>query len=447
MSRVYKKPLYRLVPENATFITGQDGKNYACWNNGNKAMQAEIVETKNGWRIVTESEFYIARFTDANGRFRERSTGCRDQRAAEHKLNTWLQEIEKVKSGILSQDEFEISKRISDKIEDQIPFFEEYLNAKNVTKEYIKPTIAKITRICKCCNFKLMAELNGTILLRWLNKQAAEGMGAKTRNHYRGAILTFSNWAAENKSLAVNPFTNVPKAREATDRRHERRALSVTEIARLLKAAEERPLHERTLIRAGNRKGKNEANVREEVKEQAKLLGLERKLVYATLIYTGLRKKELASITIGQVFLDAEIPHLLLAAKDEKARRGAALPLHPELAEHLKQWLKRKENVTPKEKLFNFPYYLVKDLDRDLKYAGIEKRDVLNRVVDVHALRHTHATLLAKRGVAKDVTKKSMRHSNIKQTGVYTHLDIEDVAEGINRIPGFLNEKKTEDGK
>ncbi|MDR0609169.1 MAG: hypothetical protein LBG58_03590 [Planctomycetaceae bacterium] len=76
MSRVYKKPLYRPVPENATIITERDGKNYACWNNGNRTMQAEVVETKNGWRIVTESEFYIARFTDANGRFRERSTGC-----------------------------------------------------------------------------------------------------------------------------------------------------------------------------------------------------------------------------------------------------------------------------------------------------------------------------------------------------------------------------------
>jgi hypothetical protein len=40
-----------------------------------------------------------------------------------------------------------------------------------------------------------------------------------------------------------------------------------------------------------------------------------------------------------------------------------------------------------------------------------------------------------------------MRHGNIKQTGIYTHLDIEDVAEGINRIPGFLNGNKTEDKK
>jgi integrase len=447
MSRVYKKPLYRPVPENATIITGEDGKNYACWNNGDRAMKANVVETKNGWRTVTESEFFIARFTDANGRFRERSTGCRDLRAAEHKLNTWLQEIEKVKSGILSQDEFEISKRISDKIDDQIPLFEEYLKAKCVTSDYIKAMVAKITRICKCCNFKLMAELNGTILLRWLNKQVAAGMGAKTRNNYREAILCFANWAVDNKSLAVNPFIKVPKAKEALDRRHERRALTMTEILRLLKAAEERPLYELTLIRVGKRKGKNEAKVREEVKEQAKLLGLERKLVYATLIYTGLRKEELASITIGQVFIDAEIPHILLAAKDEKARRGAALPLHPELTEHLKQWLKLKENAPPKEKLFHFSYNLARDITRDLKYAGIEKRDVMNRVVDVHALRHTHATLLAKRGVSPTVAEKSMRHKNIKQTGIYTHLDIEDVAEGVNRIPGFLNENKTENKK
>jgi integrase len=348
----------------------------------------------------------------------------------------------------LTQDEFEISKRISEKIKDQIPLFEEYLNAKCVTKNYLKATIANITRICKSCNFKLMVEMNGTILLRWLNKQAAEGtMGAKTRNNYRGAILNFSNWAVDNKLLAVNPFIKVPKAREASDKRHERRALSVTEIVRLLKATEERPLHELTLIRVGKRKGKNEAQVREEVREQAKLVGLERKLVYATLIYTGLRKKELASITIGQVILDAEIPHLLLASRDEKARRGAALPLHPELTEHLRQWLKRKENDPPKEKLFHFPNALVRHLDRDLNYAGIEKRDVMNRVLDVHALRHTHATLLAKRGVPDKVTGKSMRHSNIKQTGVYTHLDIEDIAEGINRIPGFLNEQKTENRK
>ncbi|MDR0610138.1 MAG: hypothetical protein LBG58_08515 [Planctomycetaceae bacterium] len=52
-------------------------------------------------------------------------------------------------------------------------------------------------------------------------------MGAKTRNNYRGAILNFYNWAVDHKLLAVNPFVKVPKAREASDRRHERRACNI----------------------------------------------------------------------------------------------------------------------------------------------------------------------------------------------------------------------------
>jgi integrase len=447
MARVYKKPLYRPVPENAEIITGRDGKNYACWNHNNREMKAEVVETKNGRRIIMESGFYIARFTDANGRFRERSTGCRDRKAAEHKLHTWLHEIEKVKSGILSQEEFEISKHISDTIEDQAALFEEYLQGTSTSQDYIKGTISRIEKVCKFCNFKVMSELNGTILLRWLNKQVAEGLGARARNTYREVMNNFANWAVKNKSLVKNPFKDIPRANEKIDKRHERRALNVLEIDRLLKAAEERPLHELTKIRTGKRKGTNEANVREEIKEQAKLLGLERKLIYATFIYTGLRKSELASITVGQVFIDAEIPHFVLAAREEKSRRGAMLPLHPELTKYLKQWLKRKGNASPNEKLFFVPNDLCKDMTRDLNYAGIPKRDTLNRVLDVHALRHTHATLLAKRGVPSEIAGKSMRHTNIKMTGVYTHLDVQDVAEGINHIPDFLNEKKNEDKK
>jgi integrase len=442
MSRVYKKPLYRPVPENAAMMKGRDGKCYACWNNNGKEKKALLVNSKNGNRIVEESKFYIARFTDANGRFRERSTGCCDKKNAEHKLHTWLHEIEKVKSGILTQEEFEISKQISDTIANQLLLFVEYLRGKSATLRYIKGTTRRIEKVCTDCNFKLMAEMNNTSLIRWLNKQSDTGMGACTRNNYLGDMINFCRWAVNHQSLAKNPFEKIPKVSEQSDKRHERRALNEAEIILLLKAAEERPIHELTKIRTGKRKGRNETNVNEEIKEQAKRTGLERKLLYATFIYTGLRKNELASITVGQVFIDAEIPYIILKAKDEKSRRGAMLPLHPELTEHLKQWLKLKGNISPKEKLFYVPNDLCNELTRDLEFAGIEKRDTMNRVVDVHALRHTHATLLAKRGVSPTVAKKSMRHSDLKLTmEVYTHLDVQDVAQGVNQIPNFLNEK------
>lgn len=270
--------------------------------------------------------------------------------------------------------------------------------------------------------------------------------------------MTFANWAVRNNCMASNPFMRVPKMRESADKRHERRALAGPEIVKLLQAAESRPLHDHLATGAKKvspRKNKvvNErlAKIDETNREKANLLGLERKLLYATLIYTGLRKSELASITFAQVFLDHEIPHFVLAAKDEKSRRGATLPLHPELVAELRKWVElkmRDENYSPKDKLFRVPDALSKILNRDLQFAGIEKRDALNRVVDVHALRHTHGTLLAQRGVSPTVAKNAMRHSDIRLTmNVYTHLELNDIAEGVNRLPNFLNEKKDEEAK
>jgi integrase len=45
------------------------------------------------------------------------------------------------------------------------------------------------------------------------------------------------------------------------------------------------------------------------------------------------------------------------------------------------------------------PKALVKILDRDLKMAGIAKRDERGRTIDVHAMRHTFGTLLSKGGL------------------------------------------------
>jgi integrase len=444
MAKIYKKICYRPVPKGAKVIEGDDGKQYAYWiDKDGEEYTALYTVTKNGPRILEESSYYVARFTDATGRYRERSTGCGDLRAAQHKLNSWLQEVDKVKAGILTQEEFEISKRVNDAIENHFEDFELHLRAKGATARYIREILSRIRKVCDACRFKRFIDLNSNTLLRWLNQQFANGMGARTRNVYRGAMNNFSNWAVKNSCMASNPFQRVPEARESIDKRHERRALNAEEIVKLLKAAEDRPLYEVTLVRRGKRRGECYANVRPEVREAAARLGLERKLLYATLIYTGLRKSELASITIGRVFLDHEVPHFALAAKNEKSKRGATLPLHPELVVELRKWLELKQGdgeLSPKEKLFNVPFGLCKILNRDLAYAGIEKRDGLDRVVDVHALRHTHGTLLAKRGVSPTVAKNSMRHSDIRMTmNLYTHLDLDDVAEGVNRIPDFLN--------
>jgi integrase len=449
MSRLYKKTLYRPVPVGATFLESEDGTKYAVWMAAGREKAAKYVETENGPRIVEESQVYIARYTDTTGRFRERSTGCRDLRAAEHQLNAWLQEVDRVKAGIVSLDELEVGKKMQGKITGYLPDFELHLKTKQATTNHILSTISRIKKVCIACHFVRMTDLNADILLRWLQDQTDHGMGARTRNSYRESINTFCNWAVDVKGcLRDNPFKKVPKVSEDVDVRHERRALTGEEIAQLFRAAEERPLHDATVIRRGKHKDTNKAEICDLTKREAERLGLERKLIYATLIYTGLRKNELTSITCGQVFLDDKIPHIYLKAVSAKSRKAAKLPLHPELLRQLKDWFalkKSEDKASPKEKLFQVPTALDKILNRDLAFAGIEKRDALDRVIDVHALRHTHATILAEQGVPITVVQQAMRHADLRMTMRYTHTKLESVSDGVSKFPDYLKKEDDED--
>ena len=68
-------------------------------------------------------------------------------------------------------------------------------------------------------------------------------------------------------------------------------------------------------------------------------LGRERALIYKVLLLTGLRKAELASLTVGQLALDRPQPYVELLAKDEKAGRGATIPLRSDLVADLREHL------------------------------------------------------------------------------------------------------------
>lgn len=79
------------------------------------------------------------------------------------------------------------------------------------------------------------------------------------------------------------------------------------------------------------------------------------------------------------------------------------------------------------------PDKLVKVLDRDLKLAGISKRDERGRTIDVHAMQHTFGALLSKGGVAPRTAQAAMRHAKIDLTmSFYTDLKVLDVAGALD---------------
>lgn len=195
--------------------------------------------------------------------------------------------------------------------------------------------------------------------------------------------------------------------------------------------------------------------------EQQERLGRERALIYKTLVLTGLRKGELASLTAGRLNLAAEQPYALLDAADEKNRQGSTIPLRGDLAADLASWLEEKRRLSSgpvrgssgakvlkmtvgdsrppsAEKVFEVPEKLVAILDRDLKLAGIAKRDELGRTVDVHALRHSFCTLMSVGGVTPRTAQAAMRHSNINLTmTTYTDPRLLDVHGAMDLLPSL----------
>src|SRR5207245_6207464 len=141
---------------------------------------------------------------------------------------------------------------------------------------------------------------------------------ARTRNSYLGSLLAFCNWCVETSRLTSNPFDAVPKANEKADPRRQRRAMVEPELVKLLAVARERPLLDALTVRKGPRKGERYANVRPEVRERLELLGRERALIYKTLLLTGLRKGELASLTVASLSLDHDVAFVQPNAADAK---------------------------------------------------------------------------------------------------------------------------------
>jgi integrase len=187
--------------------------------------------------------------------------------------------------------------------------------------------------------------------------------------------------------------------------------------------------------------------------------GRERELIYLTLVTTGLRKGELASLTIGQLELDGPVAFAVLNPQDEKNRQGSSIPIRSDVADELRACLRerlgrlqsrcRRERLPipvrlpAKEPLFHVPSGLTRILDRDLAVAGIPKRDERNRVVDVHAFRVAFGTHLCVAGVPLRTAQAAMRHSKPELTAnIYTDPKLLDIAGAIEALPALAKPEK-----
>ncbi len=486
---IYRKKYTMPIPAGAE-ITEHNGQRVARWRLRNgQSRSAEVVDCKDGRiRVRGQSGKYMARYRDGNGNVVEVATGCTDVVAARAVLTELERRAELVRSGILTQDQNDSADYANVPLAKHFDAYEKRLRAKGCESRRISMVRRRLERLARECRFTRINKMSAGPIEQWLVEQTELGMAAATRNTYRESAVCFGNWCRRTRRLTHNPFADVPRANQKADRRHERRALTKAEILRLLKVARLRPLAEygreiiskqsdperesqsratwkRTpltfdAIDAAVERSREALNDNPDLQSKLERTGRERALIYRTLILTGLRKGELASLTVGQLEFDGPVPYVILNPADEKNRQGSNIPLRPDLAADLSAWIREKlvamqeqsrESGEPiparlpaSTPLFNVPSGMTRIFDRDLACAGIPKRDERNRVVDIHALRVTFGTHLCAAGVPLRTAQAAMRHSKPELTAnIYTDPKLLDVAGAINSLPDLEQPHET----
>jgi len=316
MAFVFKRTRLQPLPAGAVVST-HNGMQVATWmNRGGKKLRADVVETGNGdLRRRTEGKEYYARYRLADGRKTTRNTKCTTDVAARQVLAEWTKKEEQIKAGVYTKKQLQTAEQMHTDIGQHVDDYLAHLEAAGVSDEHFANVRRHLWAGIKKCGFASLADIDASKFTDWL-KGRVEVNSARTRNMYRASWIAFCNWCCDpdQRRMNENPLNSVPVADERVDRRRERRALGVDDLMRFLEAARTRPLLDALTIRRGKNKGKPLAKVKPETRRQLERLGRERELIYRTLIFTGLRQNELASLTLGQARLDAEVPHVVLKA-------------------------------------------------------------------------------------------------------------------------------------
>jgi integrase len=481
MGTVFRKTFTKPLPPDAEIITRR-GERLARWKDSKgRTRTAVLTNAADGaQRVAIVSKTYTAKYRDGSGLVREVATGCRDEVAARGVLADLERRAELVKAEVLTAAEDAVADHQQTPIAVHINAYRDHQAAKGSNSTRIRNTFSRLKRLAAECEFRRLVDLNANSLERWLAVKTAEAMAAGNRNEYRQELVGFGNWSVRTGRLIANPFVVVPKADARADRRRHRRALNEEELTRLLRVAHLRPLAEYGRDKVPNEsedasshktwkkepitfgtldacvsRARHRLRKNPEFVAHLESLGRERALLYKTLVLTGLRKGELASLKVCQAQLDGPTPYLELAAADEKNRQGSQIPLREDHAADLREWLAQRDRrlgddatiaipcqpsrtASSGQRLLNVPTGLVRILNRDLQAAGIPKRDERGRTVDVHTLRHSFGTLLSKGGVPPRTAQAAMRHSTINLTmNTYTDPKLLDVHGALDALPAL----------
>lgn len=340
------------------------------------------------------SKTWRMKYRAADGRQINVSTGVKDERAARELLRLAELREDRIRAGLPVPEQGHGHKPLADVVEAWVS----ELTRLGRDATYVSECRRLVEAVIASTGWTVLSSVTPAGLRDHL-AAFADGRASHTVNDHRRKMVSLMNFAVDQDWLARNPLARV-KAAPITKRSNPRRAPTPDELAKLLAVAT-----------------------------------AYRRQLYTVAATSGLRRKELRLLEKQDCDPTAVPPVWRLRPAMNKSRRVELLPMMPECAAALRDtWLAAKLPTTrlfpiiPDHETFN----------RDVKRAGVEKRDASGRDINPHSLRYFFATELGKR-LPIQLVSKLLRHSNISITcKIYLDLGIADMAESVQSLPAIL---------
>ena len=404
MAHVFRPTYTQSIPPHATRRGDR-----VRWKARGGAVKEGTVLDGDPTRCSVESPCWYVAYSDHTGKSCKRK-GYASKAATEQLMSVIVRDVERIRSGILPPE----SARPRRSLDELLTLWERTMAAEGTAK-HSRTERLRAARVVASVGATRAADLTPAAVTRAVDRiKKAEDFNGQTAAHHIKAIKGFSRWLWLGENVEPTDYlAGLRRRSDETDPRHQRRALSAADFARLV-----------TVTRA------SETVV-------YGLTGPERAALYDAAASTGFRASELASLTVA----DVTDGGATVAAGFAKNRRRDTIPLSDDAAAELaalvagrkpgeRVWPDRTGNVS------NVWYNRGADmLRRDLETAGIPYADGGGRVFDFHSLRGQFATDLMRAGVPQGRAQKLMRHSTPHLTAKhYQRADEGEMRDDVNRL-------------
>ncbi|MBL9214396.1 MAG: tyrosine-type recombinase/integrase [Opitutaceae bacterium] len=312
-----------------------------------------------------------------------------DKAVAEKRLRDFIIEKQKEQEGMIAprvQREAAVMPLVV-----HVAEYKADLVGRELAPGHVRESVGRIERMLQATGWKFLSDIRPDSFMKF---RAGLRCSAKTKKEYQTSINAFLNWCVRTDRITVHPLVKVDRVDTRGKSVRPTRSFTLEELQRLFDVSAH-------------------------------------SLFYRTLLYTGQRWSEVSALVWSDLNFETSVALFREGTMKDKEKRP--VPLHRDLVAALK--IAKPFGAQINDRVFpTAPSYEI--LMADLERAGIERKDVLGRVLHFHAFRKTFQTMGVRAGINQRSAQALLGHSDPSLTAnAYTDEAALHLHDEVAKLP------------